>query len=222
MKDFTMKMMNSEELCVQRVSLFQNLDLAKQKRIEQLTHHRHVQAHEIILSPVKNNDQLVILDQGAARMYRLNPNGNEQVTRLLESGDYVGETWLLGIENENDYLESVQPCEICTIQRDAFEKLLTEDIAIALELLKEQVQHNVDLRHQNELLSIPNTQKRIIAYLTGLQQQQGMHIHLPFNLKDVASYLGTTPENLTRNLKSLAKSGKIRYYLKDIEILERL
>ncbi|MBB1078389.1 Crp/Fnr family transcriptional regulator [Limosilactobacillus sp. STM2_1] len=212
----------AEELCVQLVPLFQKLDLEKQQQVEQLVHHQHTKMHELIITPDSQN-QLVIIAHGSVKMYSLDSNGNEKVVRALSSGDFVGETWLLGINNQNYFIEAVEDSDICIINQADFLALLKNSPEITATLLKEQAERITSLRKQTQLLSIVNISTRITTYLSQLQQSQGKaSIELPFALKDVASYLGTTPETLTRKLKLLEKQGKIEYHLRKIKIKDKL
>lgn len=208
----------AEELCVQLVPLFQKLDLEKQRKVEQLVHHQYTKTHELIITP-ESQHQLVIVAHGSAKMYSLDSNGNERVVRALNSGDFAGETWLLGTNNQNYFIEAANNSEICTINQSDFLTLLKDNSEIMATLLKEQAEQIDLLRKQTQLLSIVNISERITTYLSQLQQTQGKaSIELPFALKGVASYLGTTPETLTRKLKLLEKHGKIEYHLRKIKI----
>lgn len=220
--DFQEALLMAEELCVQLVPLFQKLDLEKQRKIEQLVHHQYVKAHELIITP-DSEHQLVIVAHGAVKMYSLDLNGNEMIVRALNSGDFVGDTWLLGTNNHNYFIEAVDNSEICTINQSDFLTLLKNSSEITATLLKEQAEQISLLRKQAQLLSIVNIGERITTYLSQLRQTQGKaSVELPFALKDVASYLGTTPETLTRKLKLLEKHGKIEYHLRKIKIKDKL
>ncbi len=211
----------AEDLCVRLVPLFQGLDLARQKQIEQLVHHQHTQAHELILSPSDPN-RLVIVAAGSARMYTLDDNGNEHTTQPLKTGDYVGEAWLLGNDNPNNFVETTSKSDICIINQTDFMQLLDKNAEITHKLLKGQAERITALRRQNYLLGINNISDRIINYLNQLYLQQGSpNIKLPMALKDVASYLGTTPETLSRKLNFLEKKGYIKYHLRDVQITKK-
>lgn len=85
-----------EELCVHLVPLFNQLSLERQRQVEQLVHHQRIKRGTIVVSP-DMDDRLVIVKSGHGRMYQLSEDGEERVQRMLKTGDYVGETWLLGL-----------------------------------------------------------------------------------------------------------------------------
>ena len=93
----------AKELCVRLVPLFNQLSIDLQWQVEQLVHHQHVRRGTIVISP-NNSNRLVIIEQGQGRLYQLSATGEEQVQRVLNAGDYVGETWLLGVTNNSNYV----------------------------------------------------------------------------------------------------------------------
>ena len=210
----------AEELCVQLVPLFNQLGLAWQRQVERLVHHQHVRRGTIVASP-DNSDHLVIVKQGRGRMYQLSAAGEEQVQRTLTTGDYVGETWLLGAANTSSYVEMITDSDICVLDRTDFTHLIQDQHDIALKLLAGQAATISRLRQQTQLLGLPSVTERLLAYLDQLVAEQGSAtVTLPLKLKDLASYLGTTPETLSRQLAKLAQSGRIARHRRQIRVLD--
>ena len=210
------------ELCVRLVPLFQGLARNDQQQIEQLVHHQQVQKGEIIVSP-GDRQQLVIIHQGTAKLYQLNVNGQEQLLRVLSTGNYVGETWLLGANNASNFVEATSDCDICLLNRSDFLQLLHTNNTIAIKLLEGQASRIAGLRQQNQLISLTAIGERLTTYLSQLASNQGSsQIRLPMKLKDLATYLATTPETLSRELTKLEQAGIIKRHLRDIQILTML
>lgn len=52
------------------------------------------------------------------------------------------------------------------------------------------------LRQQTRLMGLPNIEERVVTYLKQLMvDQQSSKVKLPLKLKDLSSYLGTTPKH---------------------------
>lgn len=210
----------AEELCVSLVPLFNQLSIDSQRRIEQLVDKRHVQRGTVVVSP-DNSDQLVIIEQGTARVYQLSSSGDEQVQRVLAAGEYVGETWLLGVENVNSYVEMTTTGNICLLRRGDFAQLLRQQPQLTFKLLAGQAALIDGLRQQTRLMGLPSIEERLTAYFQLLEKSQGRRtINLPLKLKDLSSYLGTTPETLSRTLNKLEQQGLISRHRRQVRLLK--
>lgn len=209
----------AEELCVRLVPLFNQLSIERQRQVEQLVRKRHVRRGTIVVSPNDSN-RLVIVEHGQGRLYQLSESGEEQVQRVLSTGDYVGETWLLGVTNNSSYVEMTTDSDICVLDRAEFTQLIQSHVDIALKLLAGQAQTIADLQEQTQLMGLPSIEERLATYLNQQVAKQGTNlITLPLKLKDLSSYLGTTPETLSRKLNQLQKAGKIDRHLRQVRVL---
>lgn len=214
--------MMAEELCVRLVPLFNQLSIDLQRQIERLVHHQHVRRGTVVISP-DNSNRLVIIEQGQGRLYQLSATGEEQVQRILNTGDYVGETWLLGVTNSNNYVEMMKDSNICVLDHSDFTRLIQAHSDIALKLLAGQALTIDNLRQQTQLMGLPSIESRLAMYLNQLVAKQGSSlVTLPLKMKDLSSYLGTTPETLSRKLTQLQKVGKIDRRLRQIRVKELL
>lgn len=212
----------AEELCVRLVPLFNQLSLERQRQVEALVHHQRVSRGTVVVSP-SNSDRLVIIKRGTGQLYQLSVAGEKQVQRVLTTGDYVGETWLLGVANSNSYVEMTSESDICILSRADFNQLIRTHSEIALKLLAGQAVIIDALRQQTQLMGLPSIEERLATYLNQLVAKQGSPlITLPLKLKDLSSYLGTTPETLSRSLARLQKSGQIDRHLRQVRVLKPL
>lgn len=212
----------AEELCVRLVPLFNQLSIDLQRQIERLVHHQHVRRGTVVISP-DNSNRLVIIEQGQGRLYQLSATGEEQVQRILNTGDYVGETWLLGVTNSTNYVEMMKDSNICVLDHSDFTRLIQAHSDIALKLLAGQALTIDNLRQQTQLMGLPSIESRLAMYLNQLVAKQGSSlVTLPLKMKDLSSYLGTTPETLSRKLTQLQKVGKIDRHLRQIRVKELL
>lgn len=212
----------TEELCVRLVPLFNQLSIDRQRQVEQLVHHQHVGRGTVVVSP-HNSDRLVIVEHGHGRQYQLSADGEEQLQRVLTTGDYVGETWLLGVTNRSSYVEMTTDSDICVLDREDFTRLIQSHSDIALKLLAGQATMIDDLRRQTQLMGLPNIEERLAMYLKQLATQQGSsEVTLPLKMKDLSSYLGTTPETLSRKLAQLQSQEKIVRHRRQVQIIRPL
>ncbi|WP_220456659.1 Crp/Fnr family transcriptional regulator [Leuconostoc lactis] len=196
-------------LCVQLIPIFQGLEYNQQLKIEQLVRRTHVQKQETVLMP-GDPGQLIILERGQLKAVRYTDDGREKLQFFMNTGDYTGENWLFGEENTHTFLIATADSLVCHIAADDFNQLLVSLPDLSYQLLKSMVNHNNQLLQQNAYLAIGRIEARLLAYFNDLTiQQQSQTITLPFNLKDLASYLGTTPETISRKIAALVKTRQI-------------
>lgn len=206
------------ELCVHLVPLFNALPTNDQMQIEELVHHQNYQKSELVMDPTSSNN-LVIVAHGGARLYTLDENGRENVTQILKTGDYAGENWLFGEANINTYVEATENSEICLLNRNEFLALMKKKPELSIQLLEQNIIKVRDMHRQIQLLSLPKVEDRLLSYLqTYAKQVNKNSFTLPLKMKDLALYLGTTPETLSRKFVLLEKQGTLKRKLRHIDL----
>lgn len=206
------------ELCVHLVPLFNALPTNDQMQIEELVHHQNYQKSELVMDPTSSNN-LVIVAHGGARLYTLDENGRENITQILETGDYAGENWLFGEANINTYVEATENSEICLLNRNEFLALMKKKPELSIQLLEQNIIKVRAMHRQIQLLSLPKVEDRLLSYLqTYAKQVNKNSFTLPLKMKDLALYLGTTPETLSRKFVLLEKQGTLKRKLRHIDL----
>lgn len=206
------------ELCVHLVPLFNALPTNDQMQIEELVHHQNYQKSELVMDPTSSNN-LVIVAHGGARLYTLDENGHENVTQILKTGDYAGENWLFGEANINTYVEATENSEICLLNRNEFLALMKKKPELSIQLLEQNIIKVRAMYRQIQLLSLPKVEDRLLSYLqTYAKQVNKNSFTLPLKMKDLALYLGTTPETLSRKFVLLEKQGTLKRKLRHIDL----
>jgi len=213
--------MTEEHLCVSLVPLFNHLDIEDQRKVNGLTRHRVVAKGEQIFSP-DGEAQLVILARGALKVYQLSASGKEQLLRIVEPGGYEGENQLFGAANTASFGEALVPSEVCVLRQTDFNKLLEEYPKIALKLLKINAEKSLRTEQQTQFLAMEKVEERLAAYLLDLSLVANSEtITLPMKMKELAAFLGTTPETLSRKFKLLEAQDLIVRDKKQITILDQ-
>lgn len=213
--------MTEEHLCVSLVPLFNHLDIEDQRKVNGLTRHRVVAKGEQIFSP-DGEAQLVILARGALKVYQLSASGKEQLLRIVEPGGYEGENQLFGAANTASFGEALVPSEVCVLRQADFTKLLEEYPKIALKLLKINAEKSLRTEQQTQFLAMEKVEERLAAYLLDLSLVANSEaVTLPMKMKELAAFLGTTPETLSRKFKLLEAQDLIVRDKKQITILDQ-
>lgn len=208
-----------DHLCVQHVPLFTVLERAEQEQIEQLIHYKQFKQGEQLFMP-GNPQQLFIVARGEVKVYQLTANGKEQFLRVLTQGEYEGETWLFGNANNNIFGTATTETEVCTLHRTDLQRILKKYPVLAIKLLEKSVAKTVALEKQNRLLMIDRVEDRLAAYLLNMAKAGASDsFTIAMKMKELAAFLGTTPETLSRKFKLLEKVGYIKRQRRQVVLI---
>ncbi|MBS4456397.1 Crp/Fnr family transcriptional regulator [Tuanshanicoccus lijuaniae] len=208
-----------QHLCVTLVPLFNHLSLDEQIEINKLARYQKYEKNEIVFKP--GDDALVIVAHGSMKVYQLSSNGKEQLLRVVEPGSYEGENQLFGLKNETLFGEALETTEICSLSKQAFNQVMLNNPKISLKLFELSAQKMVQVEKQTQFLSMERIEERLAVYLFDLAKVTNeKQLILPMKMKDIAQYLGTTPETLSRKFKYLETEGYIQRSGKKIIILD--
>ncbi|WP_304228699.1 Crp/Fnr family transcriptional regulator [Lactobacillus kitasatonis] len=204
------------DLCVRLVPLFNTLSQENQIEIEDLVRKKIYQKGELVVDP-SSDDNLIIVAYGGAKLYNLDENGHENITQILHTGDYAGEDWLFGKKNSNTYVEATENSKICLLNRKDFLNLLEDQPMLSIKLIEQSMTKMQSMQKQIDLLSLPKIEDRLSEYLQEYAVKVGKKtFNLPLKMKDLALYLGTTPETLSRKFALLEKQGVLTRKLRKI------
>ncbi|CAD7815010.1 Nitrogen fixation regulation protein FixK [Chryseobacterium aquaeductus] len=145
------------------------------------------------------------VEKGLLRMFSIDKNGKEHIIQ------FAPENWLIGDrsslyfnEKSNYYIEAVEDSEVSILQRDFFNKLLEE--------FPNSIEKN-DLVLQKHVKSLQDRINSLLGetaeerYLKFIKMYPDLLLRVPQWM--VASYLGITPESLSRVRKELARKNFI-------------
>lgn len=188
-------------LCVSLVPIFNHLPPQEMQEIAKTTTHATFERNEIIYRAGDTSAHLYIVHRGRVKIYRLSESGKEQLIRILEPGDFMGELALFTDSVFDHFAVAMEKTELCIMKRQDLQAFLMKYPAIALKILEEFSRRLEQTEKLVSTLTSADTEKRIAMYLTELAEgKEEATITLPMAKKDIASYLGTTPETVSRKL----------------------
>ena len=206
--------------CASQISIFQELDQESQEEISNIAIHKTVKKGEILFTP-HHNDGLYLISQGRIKVYEMTSSGKEYLLQVLKEGDFVGEDALFGTEENYTYGEALSDSHVCFIARKDFLDLLTKHPSISLKLLEEFSRRMRRSAHQRATNAEP-VKARLAAYLLNLSSAvDSDRFEVPLQLKELSSYLNTTPETLSRRLRELENKQIILRERRTITILKK-
>ena len=217
--------LNEHAQCVRLVPIFNHLEDRQMDMIAESAKTLDLQKAEMLFRAGEKDDTLYIVNSGKVRIYYLSDSGKEQLVRILNPGDFTGEVAIFqpGSVHEN-YAEALQNTSICLIKQGDLKKYLLEYPQISLKILSEVTMRLKNSEKQTTQVAIENVESRIISFLAeNVEKGSGNSptVTLPMSKKELASYLGTTPETISRRFTSLEQLGLIEQLPKrEIKILD--
>jgi tRNA-Thr(GGU) m(6)t(6)A37 methyltransferase TsaA len=214
---------SGESNCVSLVPIFNHLPTEQMEEIRKVAVTRSFRKGESIYRAGDPSDTLYILGSGRVRIFRLSESGKEQLLRIMKPGDFMGELALFSESIHEEFAEAMEPTEMCILKRDSFQKILMEYPTVSLRMLSEFSRRLEESEKKTARIAAETVETRIALYLLDLYSESGEkpRVALPMSKKDLASYLGTTPETISRRLADMEDSGLIRQHTnKSIEILD--
>lgn len=214
---------HSLEHLVSLVPIFSQLDDDELHEVAKRVRPRIHPIGEQLYGAGDDNPYLMIIHSGWVKVSRLTESGHEQVIRVLGVGDFLGEATFMGSGRADHFAVTLEESEICSLHRDDMRDYLSRSPSVAFKML-ETLSNRLEST-ENQLSSVTGEEAghRVAGYLMRLATESGNdQVTLPISKKDVASYLGMTPETLSRRLAGFEDAGLLRLSgNRRIDILDR-
>jgi CRP/FNR family transcriptional regulator, anaerobic regulatory protein len=152
------------------------------------------------------------LTAGAALVYKLLVDGRRQVTGFLMPGDFFG----LAPRGVYVYsVETITPVTLCRYPRAALDGLCRKYPRLEERMFRGVMDELALAQDQILMLGRQGAQERVAAFLINLSERIAQHggdgdsIELPMTRADIADYLGSTTETVSRTVTAMARDGLI-------------
>lgn len=191
--------------CVSLVPIFNHLDEESMAKIASKAQHKDLKRGEYLYQAADEDDSVYIVHKGQVRIFHLSESGKEQLIRVLNPGDFTGEWTIFSTDTFHEhYAEATRDSAICMINRNDLLELLKVYPEISMKILSSMSERLLQSERQTASVAIEPVVNRIIYYLESLTgDEDEVTVALPMTRKDLSSYLGTTPETLSRRFKDL-------------------
>lgn len=200
----------SEHYCVSLVPIFNHLEKDQMKKVMERVRSVPYKKGEIIYHAGDESDSLYIVNHGKIKIYRLSETGKEQMLRVLSPGDFTGELALFKESTHEAYAEALMDTKVCMIKRTDLQQFLLTYPTIALKILTEFSHRLDESETQTTRFATEKVETRLALFLAEcVEDEDNPEFVLPMSKKDLASYLGTTPETISRKLTEFEEQGLI-------------
>lgn len=190
-------------------------------KLVEMTSIRKVEKGEIIFHAGEPADGFYSVAAGKIRIYRSSPSGKEQIIHVFGPGRAFAEVPMFQGLDFPASAQALAKSEVLYFPRDAFTRMMTEHPDLALSTIALLAARLRSLVNQVSALSLKEVPARLATYLLLLKSSQKAEtLELDLPKGQIASYLGTIQETLSRILKKMNEQGLIEVQGKKITILD--
>lgn len=211
------------QLCTGKVPIFAELTYAEQLEIVHLIEHASYAKGDVIYHEGDRADKLLIITQGAIRLYKTTIEGKEQNLDILQTGDFTGELDLMGDATYSHEAIAQEPTLLCIISQARMRDLIIKNPSIGFKIMQAMNRKLTNLRGLVQSLATNEGLPRLAHLLLQLYEKSGRQTVLTLSLsrEDIANFTGLTRETVSRKLAQLQDEGIIRLgKARELEILD--
>lgn len=194
--------------CIEIVPIFSNLTEEEMLEIANITTEAKFDKGSYVYMANDLGGKLYVLHKGRIKISRININGKEQVLRIVEPGEFMGELTLLSNTPLMDNAEVLEKSVMCLIDGSKLKELMNKYPSIAfkvMEVLSKRLEHAESMI---EKINLNTVEQRLALALLGLINTKN-EIVLNMTKGDFASSIGMSQETLSRRLTALQEEGII-------------
>lgn len=215
---------------LEKTGLLSGLSPAEIKMLATRTVRKFFAAGELLFSESEPCSGLHVIARGKVRIFKMSPNGREQVLAINGPGESIAELPVFDGGPFPASAMAIEDTEIAFISRRDFNAFCLEHPEVSLKVLSVVGSRLRRLVGIIEELSFTTIRQRLISVLVKLAQtegrktENGIEIQLPASHQELANQLGTVRELISRNLMRLQAEGMLevdarRILVKDIKAL---
>ncbi len=204
-----------------QINLFAGLSESQLEKLDSIAVPRKLNCGEQIFSMGQEASGFYSVEDGRVKIYRESLSGKEQIIHIFGCGEIFGE---VPVFQGTSYPASAVTLEDSTLlyfSRDRFEKIIKEDPSLAMSMLALLSGRLRQMVNKVAALSLEEVPGRLASYLLLLKTTQDSNV-LELDLKkgQIAAYLGTIQETLSRIFKKMSEQGLIKVDKKTVEIID--
>lgn len=187
-------------------------------RLAAIGHVRHFPRGATILAEGEEGSIVGTVVEGVLKMQKTQADGRQQIVGLLVAPDMFGRVF----SGASDFaLEAASDVTLCCYDRRRFETLLLEHPRIGHQVMLRVLDELDAARDWITLLGAPTVAQKFASFLLTLCRRwpalgcglttgrREVEVNVPVGRADLAQYLGTTTETISRTVQAMARDGLI-------------
>ena len=160
---------------------------------------------------------IFFIEDGLAKLVRIDGNGREQILGLRGSGWFLGAAFVMVGRSHPASVVAVTACAVRRLSRRAFLDMMVEQPGLSWHVHRmhsrevlSQFHHLADLGVRTARQRLERVLRRLAAITTPDAGDREVRLLSPLKRWELASLIAVTPEHLSRLLRQLRDDGVIR------------
>lgn len=162
-----------------------------------------------------------VVVSGSVKIYKESFNGKEVIIHICGPLDQFGQVAVYAGRTFPASAMAIADTEVILFPRAEFLELIMKNPSLALSMLSTLSMRIRQVTSQLESIALKEVPGRFAAYLLYVRGEQGNSNRITLNISrtELANFLGTTPETLSRILARFEEEKLIKVEKRDITIL---
>ncbi len=191
--------------CLRKIRLFSDLDEQALEQISSIVITRKCRKRTILFTEGEPGDTIYFVKSGRVKVFKTTEDGREQILRLIEPGEVIGEAVLFEGGGYPASAEVMEDSEICLIRNPDLEQLVMQHGEIAIRLIRVLSRRLKEAQHQVRDLALKDAYARTAGILFKLAQNslasaEGIEVKPDLSRQELANMIGTSRETVSRIL----------------------
>jgi len=206
-----------------RVDLFNGLSLNQLDELARIVSDKEYRKGEMVFFDGDEGIGFYIVINGRIKVYKMSPDGKEQIMHIFGPDQPFAEVPVFEGSRYPANAEAMEYSRLFFFPKKDFMKLIHDNPSLAVNMLASLSQRLKQFSHLIEALSLREVPGRLASYLLYLSDKKGSidEFELDITKSQLASFLGTIPETLSRIFSKMANKELVRINGPQIAILDR-
>ncbi|MBC8414412.1 MAG: Crp/Fnr family transcriptional regulator [Nitrospira sp.] len=215
-----------ESQCLAKISdiaLFQNLPGSAKEILHAILVEKEFRKGENVFTEGDEAEGFYVLCRGRVKVYKLSPDGKEQILHIVESKELLGAVSAFAGTPYPAHSEAMEKSAALFFPRAEFLEIIKKEPSIVMNMMANLAFRLQHFTRMIEDLSLKEVPGRLAAYLLYLSEKSGEEENLEIDISkgQLASLLGTIPETLSRILRKMSEQGVLEVKGRKIKLLKK-
>jgi len=205
-----------------QTALLQNLSEQSLEQVASIGTLQSFQAGDLLFDDGDECQGSYLILEGQVKVFKYAETGREQIMGMLGPGEYLAGVPAFDGRRYSANAVALDPLQVLFLPREPFLELLRQDPTLSFNLLTIFSHHLRRFAQLIETVSLKEVSGRIATYLLLLSHQSGNSevVELAITKAQLAAFIGTVPETLSRVLQKMGRDGLLKLDGNTITILD--